>query len=295
MDWFAFCAANRLAGNPEFAPGLEVGMPGCRLVVMEDQVVSAAGNGYAVFLDGIELPMWMSFLVRAGQSVELISNSEGGWGYLAFHGGIAAQPVLNSCSTFIKGKIGGMNGTRIQDGDYLTVRKGVGEIPLSLVGRNLDEMARLPYVRDPILRVIPGPQVDRFSLESQAEFFRSIYKITFQSDRMGYRLEGERLIFQLTKELLSEGMVPGSIQVPTDGQPIVMMSDSPTSGGYAKIAGVITADLPLIAQAVPGISTVRFLPIEVEEAQAEYRKLRRRLEEGIQDDLDIGGSTWGSI
>jgi allophanate hydrolase subunit 2 len=112
---------------------------------------------------------------------------------------------------------------------------------------------------------------------------------------MGYRLEGERLIFQLTKELLSEGMVPGSIQVPTDGQPIVMMSDSPTSGGYAKIAGVITADLPLIAQAVPGISTVRFLPIEVEEAQAEYRKLRRRLEEGIQDDLDIGGSTWGSI
>jgi antagonist of KipI len=188
-----------------------------------------------------------------------------------------------------------MNGTRIQDGDYLTVRKGVGEIPLSLVGRNLDEMARLPYVRDPILRVIPGPQVDRFSLESQAEFFRSIYKITFQSDRMGYRLEGERLIFQLTKELLSEGMVPGSIQVPTDGQPIVMMSDSPTSGGYAKIAGVITADLPLIAQAVPGISTVRFLPIEVEEAQAEYRKLRRRLEEGIQDDLDIGGRTWGSI
>ena len=153
--------------------------------------------------------------------------------------------------------------------------------------RRLSEEARPAYKSSPTVDVVLGPQSDHFNEEDLDTFLSSPYQVSLSSDRMGYRLQGPQLESKVKGELTSEGMAIGSIQVPADGQPIVMMADSATTGGYPKIACVTSADVPLLAQCTPGRDEVRFRQVSVESAQAKYRgqmeRLRRSIVESVEE------------
>jgi antagonist of KipI len=204
------------------------------------------------------------------------------WVYLAVSGGVQTPPTLDSASTYLRGPFGGLDGRRLQAGDVL--RSGAPSRPLTdLAARTLPESARPAYADSPTLEVILGPQGAYFTEESTAMFMSHEYTISPTSDRMGYRLEGPALSRRVETELLSEGMTMGAVQVPSSGQPIVMMADAPTTGGYPKIGTVISADLPLLAQCAPGRSKVCFRRTTVARAQKKYRELMSGLERIVEE------------
>lgn len=152
---------------------------------------------------------------------------------------------------------------------------------MELSARSLPEGVRINYSENPIVDVILGPQKDRFDEKSIETFLNETYKVSRSSDRMGYRLEGSALNHIGGADITSEGMLAGAVQVPADGQPIVLMADCATAGGYPKIASVIRADLPLLAQCAPGKDSVRFRETTVEAAQEKYRTLMWKMKDGI--------------
>lgn len=276
MDAFAFHAANALAGNlPNYAV-VEIGLGDLTFRVRRDCVVSVTGAGYGLSIYIWDFPLWSSFYVRAGWMIQLKKLYSGMWAYLAIAGGVQTQPVLGSCSTNLRGHFGGLDGRPLQVGDIL--KSGISSRAINeLAARTLPEGARPAYSDNPIVDVIMGPQEEYFTGESIATFLSQEYAMSAASDRMGYRLEGAALTHRNKSELISEGMTMGAIQVPSNGQPIVMMADSPTIGGYPKIGTAASADLPLLAQCVPGRSKIRFREVTVAKAQKKYRELMGRL------------------
>jgi antagonist of KipI len=276
MDWFAFRAANLLAGNAPTCPAIEIGMGGIVLRALRDCVISVTGTGYALSIYIWDFPLWSSYYVRGGWTIRLDKLDSGMWAYLAVSGGVQTPPTLGSASTYLRGPFGGFDGRRLQSGDVLNA--GTPSRPLTeLAARTLPESARPAYDDNPTLDVIMGPQEKYFTDESAAKFMSHEYTVSNTSDRMGYRLEGAPLTHRLETELLSEGMTMGAIQVPSGGQPIVMMADCPTTGGYPKIGTIVSADLPLLAQCAPGKSKIRFRKTTVAKAQRKYREMMGRL------------------
>jgi len=276
MDWFAFRAANLLAGNAPTCPAIEIGMGGIVLRALRDCVISVTGAGYALSIYIWDFPLWSSYYVRGGWTIRLDKLDSGMWAYLAVSGGVQTPPTLGSASTYLRGPFGGFDGRRLQSGDVLNA--GTPSRPLTeLAARTLPESARPAYDDNPTLDVIMGPQEKYFTDESAAKFMSHEYTVSNTSDRMGYRLEGAPLTHRLETELLSEGMTMGAIQVPSGGQPIVMMADCPTTGGYPKIGTIVSADLPLLAQCAPGKSKIRFRKTTVAKAQRKYREMMGRL------------------
>jgi biotin-dependent carboxylase-like uncharacterized protein len=194
------------------------------------------------------------------------------WAYLAIVGGVLSQPMLASVSTNLRGRFGGLDGRQLQAGDVLKSGDSTRSLT-ELAARTLPESARPVYTDNPVIDVILGPQERYFTHESIATFLSHEYSVSTTSDRMGYRLEGEPLVHHDKTELISEGMTMGAIQIPFNGQPIVMMADSPTTGGYPKIGAVVSADLPRMAQCVPGKSRIRFRGTTMAHAQRKYRAL----------------------
>jgi antagonist of KipI len=283
MDAFAFHAANKLVDNDSNCAALEIGLGDITFRALRDCVIAVAGAGYGVSIYIWEFPLWSSYYVRAGWTIRLNKLDSGMWAYLAISGGVQAQPVLDSVSTNLRGHFGGLNGRQLQVGDVLRSRSP--SRPLNdLAARTLPEEVRPAYSDDPTLDVIMGPQVKYFTHESIATFMSQVYSVSTTSDRMGYRLEGTALTHRNKAELISEGMTMGAIQVPASGQPIVMMADSPTTGGYPKIGTVASADLPLLAQCVPGRSKIRFRETTVAKAQKKYRELMSGLNKIIESD-----------
>ena len=272
MDFFAFQAANALVGNPVDCAGIEIGLGDAVFQPKQDCVIAVTGCGYRLSVYVWEFPLWSSFFVRAGWNIHLNKADEGMWAYLAVAGGIQAQPVMDSRSTNLRGGFGGLAGRQLQAGDQMRIGNS-SHVAYELAARTLPKEARPNYDIHPTLDVILGPQTNYFTEESIETFLSSEYSISFTSDRMGYRLEGPPLRHCGKTELISEGMTFGAIQIPSNGQPIVMMADSPTTGGYPKIGTVVSADLPLLAQCVPNKSKIRFRPTTVEQAQERYRKL----------------------
>ncbi|MEW6285227.1 MAG: biotin-dependent carboxyltransferase family protein [Chloroflexota bacterium] len=282
MDWFAFRAANRLAGNDLNAAALEIGMGGIVLRALRDCVIAVAGVGYSLSVYIWDFPLWSSYYVRGGWTVRLDKLDSGMWAYLAVSGGVQTPPVLGSASTYLRGPFGGFDGRRLQTGDVL--KCGAPSRPLTdLAARTLPAEARPAYSDTPTLDVIMGPQDKYFTDESTAAFLAHDYTVSPTSDRMGCRLEGPALTHRGGTELLSEGMTMGAIQVPAGGQPIIMMADCPTTGGYPKIGTVISADLPLLAQCVPGRSKIRFRRTTVAKAQKKYREMMSKLERIVEE------------
>jgi antagonist of KipI len=268
MDWFAYRAANFLVGNPSNAAVIEIGLGETIFRAKRNCVLAVTGAGYEVLNYVWTFPLWTSFFVRAGWHVHIKKKSSGNWAYLAVAGGFEVDSLLGSRSTYLRGELG----SAIHAGDLLQTGKPSNEL-LKLAARNFSAEKYVVYSQSPIVEVIAGPQKDRFTEEGIQTFLNSEYTLSKSFDRMGYRLEGNAISHNAGADLISEGMTMGSIQVPANGQPIVMMADSPTTGGYPKIANVVKSSLPLLAQCEAGVSKIKFKETTVEEAQEKYQKL----------------------
>lgn len=283
MDRFAFEAANLLAGNPPGTAALEIGAGDIFLRAQYDCLLAVTGAGFELSLNMWTFPLWGSCFVRGGWSVRLTRSGFGMWAYLATAGGFDVPPVLGSRSTYLRGRFGGLDGRSLQPGDVLRSVAPPHQL-MESAGRSVAPEALPPYGPAPVVDVVPGPQSERFTEADLSTFFSSPYRLSASSDRMGYRLDGPALRGRGSPELTSEGMTVGSIQVPSGGQPIAMMVDCATTGGYPKIGCVTSAALPLLVQCTPGRDEVRFRQTTVELAQSAYRAMMERLKQGIIDE-----------
>ncbi len=271
VDPFALRAANLLVGNPPGAAALEITIAGPRLLADDDCLIAVAGADLSLRVHGWDLPPWAAILVRRGWTIEFGRRQAGCRAVLAVAGGIDVPAVMGSRSTYLPGRFGGLEGRPLRSGDTLPVGAAAPDI-LAAAGRCLDPSVLPHYSDSPTVRVVLGPQDDRFTAEGLATFLSSEYQVSGTSDRMGCRLEGPVIAHGGPAEIISDGIPLGAVQVPADGRPIVLLADRQTTGGYPKIATVISADIPLLAQCVPGQSRVRFAASSVEEAQAVYRR-----------------------
>ena len=262
VDWWAFRAANRLVNNPPDTAEMEIGFSNAGLRIEKEAIIAVCGAGYRVFLNEKPLPLWMAFLARKGDRLFLEKCSGGNWVTLAVSGGVRSQVWMGSRSVYPKAGLGGL----LKDGDRLPIAEA-NVNSRRLAGRSYTKSGQPSYGEDILIKAIPGPQYQRFTSESQLAFWHQAFSVTSRSDRMGYRLAGRKLSREKGSEMVSQGMVLGQIQVPPDGQPIVMMPDHPTTGGYPSIGVISRVDLPLIAQAEPGSSSVKFKLININEAQ----------------------------
>ena len=276
MDWFAHRAANALTGNPLDSAAIEVGLGEAVFQARQDCVVAVTGAGYEVATYIWTFPLWTSFYVRAGLHIHVKKINGGNWAYLAAAGGFDVHSVLGSRSTYLRGGLG----DSIHAGDLLHIGKPACEFD-ELAARTFPVGEYMVYCQSPIVEVIPGPQKERFTDDGIQTFLNSEYTLSTSFDRMGYRLEGKPIAYASDAGMISEGMTIGSVQVPASGQPIVMMADGPTAGGYPKIANVTRASLPLLAQCKAGVSRVQFRETTVESAQAQYRELFKGLQTNV--------------
>lgn len=272
MDGFAQRAANLLAANPPQAAALEIGYTSAEFLARDDCLVAATGPGYSLTIDERPMRMWTSVYVRRNGRIRLEKHGSGHWAYLAAHGGIQTPLILASRSSYLPARLGL---PPLAPGDMLSIGASRAWLP-GLAARTL--AFTINYSPNPIIRVIPGPQQTHFAPRA---LYESEYAISPTSDRTGYRLDGPPLERAAGGELLSEGMARGCIQVPPDGLPIVMQADCPTAGGYPKIASVIAADQPLLAQVPVGAGRIRFVETTIEQAQSAYREMENDLKRGI--------------
>lgn len=278
MDSFVLRAANRLVGNPPGAAALELALAGIELALAQPGLVALAGPLWRMEVGGRSIPAWIAAYARAGERIRVYPSAGCAWGYLAFSGGVDVPLVMGSRSTYLRGGFGGFEGRPLRAGDCLALGSAISDPALlARAGVSLAPNLRPLYANPVTLRVLPAPQADVFDDSAWRTFLSSAYTLSPTSDRMGYRLEGAPIRSKTGAELLSEGVVMGALQVPGSGQPLVLMADRQTAGGYPKIAVVISADLPLLAQLPPG-GQARFELTTLAEAQSAYRALLAGLE-----------------
>jgi len=282
MDGFAFQAANMLVGNSENEAVIEIGLGDITFRALHDCVISVAGTGYGLSIYVWDFPLWSSYYVRSGWTIRLNKTDDGMWAYLAASGGVQTQPTLGSRSTYLRGRFDGLAGRQLQSGDVVSTGS-LSHSSYELAARTFREEARPAYTQSPTIDVVMGPQTRYFTHKSIEIFLSSEYSVSLTSDRMGYRLEGSPLAHRKKTELISEGMTFGAIQVPSNGQPIVIMADGPTTGGYPKLGTVASADLPLLVQCVPNKSRIRFRETTVAKAQKKYRELMKGLGKIVEE------------
>ncbi len=262
MDQFALRAANLLVGNDENAAALEMTVIGPTLQIDADVVIAVTGADLSPMLDGSPLPRWEAVHAPAGGRLSFHGMQDGIRAYLAVAGGIDVPEVMDSRSTYVKAGFGGLDGRPLARGDALDTFAPPGQ------PREMPDGFMPPaYGEDHSVRVILGPQDHAFDNDAVNTLLGSTFTVSLDSDRMGYRLDGPKVAHQSSPDIVSEGNAPGAVQVSGDGAPTVLMADRGTTGGYTKIAAVITADLGQLAQAVPG-ETVRFTAVSIDEAHA---------------------------
>ena len=272
MDTFSLRAANILVGNDQNAACLEFTSIGPKIRILSDAIIAVTGGDLGILIDDEPLPRWAGVRVSKGNVLSSEGAEDGFRAYLAVAGGIDVPVVLDSRSTYLKSGLGGFEGRALQQGDILSV------LPLE-PGRELRERT-LPQDLEPLrygseheLCVVLGPQDDAFTSDAISTLLASEFTVSSTSDRVGYRLEGPSLKHKKSADIVSDGSPFGAIQVPGDGAPIILLADRGPTGGYAKIATVISVDVGRLAQAAPG-DTVTLKKVSVEEAHT----LRREAE-----------------
>ncbi len=249
MDRFACAVANRLLANHPGAAVLEVTAGGAAFLLRSTAVLAITGADLSATCNGVPCPLWQGFLVRPGDELRFGVRT-GPWGaraYLAVAGGFDLPLVLGSRSTHLSGGFGGLGGRALRPGDCLEAGNAA---PTLLAGACWPAAQRPAYRPQPVLRFLPGPSTACFGDVD----LHTPFRISATSNRMGYRLEGAAIPFRHPCSLPSFGVVPGAIQVPPDGAPILLMADAQTTGGYPLLGVVCAADLPLAAQLLPGDS-----------------------------------------
>lgn len=280
LDSHAMRVANALVGNEDSAAGLEATLGSVRLRFDGQRVVAWCGGAFVVRVGEENLPAGHAGLIAKDQELVMVAPKAGARAWLAISGGVDVPLVLGSRATDLRGNFGGHEGRGLRDGDELPLG-----IPLTsplrvaqMFGdrRIAEWTAPSAWVttaaRDRFLRVVQGPDWERFTDGAQASLVGAPFTVSFDSDRMGVRLAGPKQLDRLdSTDLLSEAVVPGTLQVPPNGEPILLLGDCQTIGGYPKIAHVITVDLPIAAQLFPG-DLVRLHEVSLAEAQELLRE-----------------------
>jgi len=277
VDSWSLKVANVLIGNGECCAGLEITVLGPRIEFCRDTSVSICGGNLSPLLDGDPVHMWQGVKVRRGQLLSFGGRVSGCRAYLAVAGGIDVPEVMGSRSTYLRGATGGFGGRALMDGDILY--GGETQPAAGLLKLNPDFRPDLDR-KEWELRVIMGPQDHYFTGEALEVFLSEHFTVSLNSDRMGIRLEGRVLDHKDGADILSEAVAFGSVQVPAHGRPIVLMAESQTTGGYAKIANVITADHSFAAQCVPG-DKIRFRSVTLEFAHRLLHERETGLKRGL--------------
>lgn len=266
MDRMALAVGNILLGNADDAAALEIPLPPVRFLFREDCAFALTGADCRATLDGKPVPPWWAMEARAGQILQLSAPVEGSRAYLCLAGGIDVPAVLGSRSTQLREEFGGLEGRPVSKGDVLPSGDGHAELPASGTGA-LPPRQALAFGDESAIaiRVVPAAEYECFTGGTKDEFWAADWDVTVQSNRAGFRLSGPELKLKTTLELRSHGIVPGVIQVPPGGQPIIQLADAATMGGYPKIGSVIEADLWRIGQAKAG-DKLKFVQVTYEEA-----------------------------
>jgi antagonist of KipI len=254
---------NRLVGNPEGAAALEMTLVGGAFAFEQATTIAVTGADFGPSLDGVALPMWTSIELREGQTVKFGPSRSGARAYLCVQGGIAVELFLGSASTHVLSGLGGFEGRALRKGD----RVEVGAANSFFRKRSLSAKALKSLGPRKVIRVTDGPQSDWFAESSRKTFCGNAFHISEQSNRMGIRLEGPPISLDTSREMITEGVSLGAIQVTPSGQPIILFVEQQTTGGYPKIANVISADLHSLGQLRPR-DDIRFERIEMSEARA---------------------------
>ncbi|ANB58968.1 hypothetical protein GFC29_1144 [Anoxybacillus sp. B7M1] len=276
MDDFASRLANFLVGNEANEAVLEITMLGPTLRFEIGTVVAICGGEFSGKLNDQSVPLWQPFMVQPGDILAIGACRIGYRGYVAVSGGLHVPPLMNSRSTYTKAAIGGFYGRPLQKDDELSLRPApcLPEWPPSWgIAFSIRQYINS---QEKVIRAVEGPDFHTFTKESIEHFFTEVYEVTTQSDRMGYRLRGQKLQRSVDQEIVSEAVTFGTVQVPASGDPIVLMADRQTTGGYPRIAQVLAVDLPILAQARPG-DRIRFQPSSWQEAQRLYIQREREM------------------
>ena len=288
MDATALRVANLLVGNDEGAAGLEITLLGPRIRFASDHLIALTGAHLSPTLNGQPVGRHRAVWVAAGVELAFGAAVAGCRAYLAVAGGVAVPLVLGSRATYLRAGFGGWHGRALRAGDALPVGElaAAGAARQQALTRPDARWAQAGWTaglhlgpaprRTPVVRAIRGPEYEQFSAAAQQAFWQKPFTVTAEADRMGYRLQGPPLARPLEAELLSSAVTFGTVQVPAGGQPIVLLADHQTTGGYPRIAQVITADFGALAQAVPG-QQLEFQEVSLAEAQALYLAQEQRL------------------
>jgi len=277
MDAAAFAAANLAAGAPPEACAIEVSLGGLELAAEGSPVgLAVAGGAFRVVLDGRDLPRACVFALAPGARLTIRAGAQGAFAYVGVAGRIDLPPVLGSLATHTRSGLGGLEGRGLRAGDLLPLAelRPAPAAPMRVEAPWLDRDA------GPIC-VLLGPQDDCFSREAVELFLSAPWRVSARSDRMAYRLDGPRLEHARGHDIVSDGVAAGAIQVPGDGAPLVLMADRQPTGGYPKIAAVVSADLPRLAQLRPS-ETLSFVRVSFEGAVAARRVLADAIASGVR-------------
>ena len=278
MDPRAMRIANILVGNKAEEAVLECTFSGPSLLFESDEVIALTGADFGARLEGQAVPAYAAVAVRAGQCLTLPAAKSGMRAYIAFAGGLDLPPVMGSRSADARAQLGPFGGRKLQEGDRLHLRAPSG----TLCGMEKRRVTAENRFRGScLLRAVPGPQEDAFTEAGRRAFWDGSYSVSSECDRMGARLLGPAVQAAVEGGILSEGVCFGSVQVPDGGQPIIMLADHQTTGGYAKIATVISSDFRLLGQLKAG-DRLRFRAVTPEAAREAFlfeQKQLERLEE----------------
>lgn len=280
MDIFSFKVANILAGNTIDEPVLEVTLLGPRMEFLSDAFISVTGANMIPLINGKKRPTWSAFPVKKGDVLSFSPMTEGCRAYIAVAGGLKAENVMGSASTYVRGKIGGILGRPLKKGDILELKRddSAKRKPCKVKSDYIPSYKTMVNVR-----IILGPQDDYFSNDAIEKLLSSTYTLTNESDRMGFRLDGPEIRPIDKYDIITDGLIPGSVQIPGNGKPIIMMKDAQTTGGYVKIANVISIDLPKLAQLKPG-DKLRFEKVKLNKAHEMLKDVNKTLNK-IKEEL----------
>lgn len=276
FDAPALRLANALCGNAAGACGLEITLIGPRLKFGSDRLIALTGAPIPAFVDETPVPMWSPVPIRAGSSLRLGAMRQGCRSYLAVSGGIAVEPVLGSRSVDLNTGLGPLGGRALRNGDALPLDESA---PVATPTRHWSLDAAHWFHIDPEqpVRLLPGSQRELLTGASIEALFSQGFTVANDSNRVGLRLSGPKLDWRAPVEMVSEGSVPGVLQLPPAGQPIAFGPEAPVSGGYPRIGQIARVDLPRLAQARPG-DRLRFVACDFDQALAALRRREQALE-----------------
>jgi antagonist of KipI len=245
-DHLAMRIGNLMVGNPENTPVIEMTLTGDTVLFHSNAFVALVGSKFKINLDEKPFPFWMGAYISAGQVLTIGPTLKGARCYLCVRGGLQVKNIINSASTHLTSRIGGLNGSILKKGDKIAFGN------LDKVIQPIKNIKNYPDTDITTVRVTKGLQWDWFDNQNRKLFFQKAYQVSTLSNRMGLRLSGESILSSKGNEIITEGMPLGAIQIPGNGQPILSFVEHQTTGGYPKLANVISADLYKVGQLKPG-------------------------------------------